>query len=347
MSYVAINHSPKGSSPPPICSVITPVYNAERFISECIQSVLRQDAALDMIQLILFNDNSSDNSFQLISDHMSSLSSLHSVIVINSAEGPLGVGSARNRACQYASAPLLLFHDADDIMHYQRVSNTIRAFDCDSVHVVGGSFDRLPVGSTPRYQNYHSRLQSDQLFAYAFRDAPLAMPTVACRKSVWEKIKFREGRSVPEDLHFFYDCLKNGFNLKKIPWVLCTYRYHPDMTSFSLHRRTLLSVRVKAFEELVLEKQEWKNGFSIWGCGRDGKDVYKCLSESARMSLIAWGDVHPRKIGNVLHGKPIVHFSQLKPPIACCVALDREGRDFEANLASLNLREGVDYIFLI
>ena len=43
------------------------------------------------------------------------------------------------------------------------------------------------------------------------------------------------------------------------------------------------------------------------------------------------------------HKVPIVHFSAAAPPFVLCVALDRTGGAFEANLASLELTEGRDY----
>ena len=40
---------------------------------------------------------------------------------------------------------------------------------------------------------------------------------------------------------------------------------------------------------------------------------------------------------------PVIHFSQAPPPFITCVGLNRTEGAFEANLASLNLREGIDY----
>ena len=42
---------------------------------------------------------------------------------------------------------------------------------------------------------------------------------------------------------------------------------------------------------------------------------------------------------------PIVHFSELKPPVICCVALGRTGGVFEANVKSMNWKYGRDYWF--
>ena len=40
---------------------------------------------------------------------------------------------------------------------------------------------------------------------------------------------------------------------------------------------------------------------------------------------------------------PVLHFRDARPPFVTCVALDRTGGAFEANLASRGLEEGVDY----
>ena len=252
-----------------------------------------------------------------------------------------------------AVSPILVFHDADDVMRPTRLSRTLRAFDVSKyekqVDIIGGVFDRIPTGSTPRYEAYHRILTTKDLFAHAFRDTPLTFPTIACRKSVWKQVEgFVEGVGVPEDLHFIYKAMEHNFRMIKLQGEsLTSYRFHNTMTSLSLHRRTLLSVRVHAFEKLVLTLPHWHNGFSIWNSGRDGKAVFKLLSKAAKQQVLVWGDVAPNKIGMMQNGKPIVHFSKLQPPIACCVALDRADGAFEENLKSLNLRSGTDYVHLI
>ena len=64
--------------------------------------------------------------------------------------------------------------------------------------------------------------------------------------------------------------------------------------------------------------------------------------------VVAFCDVNEKKIGTVYHNAvskhsvPIVHFRDAKPPIVCCVALDRTDGRFEANVAGLGLKEGKD-----
>lgn len=340
----------------PLLSIIIPVFNAGKhgYLKECLQSVMAQQwVAMKRVELVLYDDASTDNSFQVALDFYPLLSAqLQSVLLLRGTEGPLGCGSARNRACERANGEIFVFQDADDIMLPDRLARSVAALQNDNgsfvADIVGGRFERIPRGSTPRYEEYHRRLRTEDLFTYAFRDAPLAMPTVACRAQVWRTIPFKEGDNLPEDLYFFYSALNKGFRLVKLDGDnLIRYRFHEGMTSLSLHRRTLLAVRVQAFEQLVLTRPLWRQGFSIWNSGRDGKEVYKMLSEKARNLLRNWGDVNPRKIGQILKGVQVVHFSKLRPPIACCVALDREGREFEENLKSLYLRPGEDYVHLV
>lgn len=134
---------------------------------------------------------------------------------------------------------------------------------------------------------------------------------------------------------------------------LVVYRFSKQSNSWQIPRRMLLAVRTAALESrLVLP--HWSDGFSIWGAGRDGTDVFKALSPAAQARVRAIGDIDPRKIGTRLarpseskdaEGVPVIHFSALRPPFITCVALDRTGGEFESNVASLGLVPGRDFWF--
>ena len=56
-------------------------------------------------------------------------------------------------------------------------------------------------------------------------------------------------------------------------------------------------LRLRAFEEKVLRKSElWKNGFVVWGAGRDGKDFLKALSPELKAMCKCMVDVDEKKI---------------------------------------------------
>ena len=127
---------------------------------------------------------------------------------------------------------------------------------------------------------------------------------------------------------------------------LVTYRYHADAASHAIPRRTILRHRAEAIEAAVL--CHWPR-FTIWGAGRDGRDFFKSLSATGRSRVSAFCDVDPKKIGiDYIYQDcrvPVVHFQAASPPFVTCVALDRTGGAFEANLASLGLQEGVDFYY--
>lgn len=333
-----------------VCSVIVPVYNCALYLEQCLTSILEQkDVLLRSIEVILFDDCSTDDSLQIaqrLSPRM--ITSLYRYIVLTSKEaGPSGCGSARNRCCEVAQSDVFVFLDADDVMMPNRISRSLPLLQ--EFGIVGGNFHRLPHGSTPRYEQYHRSITTEQIssLAYAFRDASLAMPTVACTRRTWESIGgFVEGRGVPEDLHFQYAAIERGISLGKLGGdSLVGYRYHANMASLALSRKMLLRVRVAAFERIILSRPKWRDGFSVWGAGRDGKEFYKSLCDTAKRLVLEWGDIDPNKIGKQLRGKPVVHFSQLRPPIVICVAMARDG-DLERNLAETDFVAGQDFFHI-
>lgn len=149
-----------------------------------------------------------------------------------------------------------------------------------------------------------------------------------------------------EDINFFHSHLDLGGELFVVDEILLLYRYHDKSVSKGIPRRELLRIRLKALERRVLNK--WSS-FSVWGAGRDGKNFVNDLSEENQKKIVCFGDVDVNKINknyvNSYTGLtiPIVHFSKLKSPFICCVALNRTDGEFEKNVKSLGYTEGVDY----
>ncbi|EGC40144.1 hypothetical protein DICPUDRAFT_146960 [Dictyostelium purpureum] len=127
---------------------------------------------------------------------------------------------------------------------------------------------------------------------------------------------------------------------------LLVYRYHENNLSSQIHKHMLMKVRIEYLERRVLSK--WSS-FTIWGAGKDGKKFFTLLSDSSKKKVTAFCDVDKNKIGQKYNAAytpysvPIIHFSQAKPPLVICVALDRSNGEFENNLNSLNLKEGTEY----
>ncbi len=90
-------------------SVIIPVYNAEKYITQCIESLLNQ--TLQECEFIFINDGSTDKSIQIIEKYQK----LDDRIILLSQENQ-GVSIARNKGLQVANGEYIGFVDADDFI---------------------------------------------------------------------------------------------------------------------------------------------------------------------------------------------------------------------------------------
>ena len=88
-------------------SVIIPVYNVEKYLEECLDSVVNQ--TLKEIEIICINDGSIDNSVKILEKYRDKYSNIK---VINQKN--LGVGRARNVGVKLAKGEYIFFLDSDD-----------------------------------------------------------------------------------------------------------------------------------------------------------------------------------------------------------------------------------------
>ena len=114
----------------PLVSIIMPVYNCEKYISEAIESVLSQ--SYQNWELLIVDDGSTDHSPEIIDRYAQKdvrIQSFH-----NKNEG---VSAARNFALSKISGELVTFIDSDDVYHPDRLQRMASVFEnhpaCDIV----------------------------------------------------------------------------------------------------------------------------------------------------------------------------------------------------------------------
>jgi len=339
-------------------SIITGMRNADKWLKQCLQSIDCQSFN-GSIQLSIYNDSSTDTSLQILNDWINNYN-IKSVDVIishnfNPTNSPKGVGFAKNRAVEQSDGQYLCFLDSDDIMLENRLQKQYEIAKLNKDAIIGSKFIREPIDSTKRYTVWANQLSEKQLYdqIYTSFGPTLLMPTWFCSRELFHKVGgFDEtGFGVPEDLIFFYSHLNSGGKLLRVDEELLIYRYHSQQTTFSIAEQTIWDIRLKQFESKVLSK--WKN-FMIWNAGKEGKRLYRSLSQENRAKVLAFCDVDQKKISKGFYTYeesnirpkpkvPIIHFSSLIPPVVICVKLGLTSGQFERNLCSLNLNEGIDY----
>ena len=94
-----------------LISIIIPVYNVEKYIRPCLESVLRQNLDDSIYEIIIINDGTEDRSMEMIQDI---ISSHPSISVINQENQSLSV--ARNKGIAKAKGEYILMVDSDDLL---------------------------------------------------------------------------------------------------------------------------------------------------------------------------------------------------------------------------------------
>jgi glycosyltransferase involved in cell wall biosynthesis len=111
----------------PALSIIIPVYNAEKFLRKCLDSVLHQSSP--SIEIIAVNDGSTDKSLEILEHYAVNYSNIRIFSQPNK-----GVSAARNFALQQAEREYILFLDADDWLEEDTCKilfNEAKKEDCD------------------------------------------------------------------------------------------------------------------------------------------------------------------------------------------------------------------------
>lgn len=94
-------------------SIIIPVYNVERYIERCLESVFNQ--TFKNSEVIIVNDGSTDKSMDIVKHYK------EKCLIINQENS--GLSSARNKGLEYATGDFILFIDSDDYIHPSMVKD--------------------------------------------------------------------------------------------------------------------------------------------------------------------------------------------------------------------------------
>ena len=119
-----------------LVSVIIPVYNGERYIDKCVESVLKQ--TYERIEIILINDGSTDKSGCICGTYANKYEQINTFQIFN--RGPSG---ARNIGIQNCSGDLIYFLDIDDSIEPNAIELLVEQYEKHDVDLVIGDFYRV------------------------------------------------------------------------------------------------------------------------------------------------------------------------------------------------------------
>ena len=240
----------------PKVSVIIPVYNADKYLTECIDSVISQ--TLKDIEIICIDDGSSDESMKILRDYEKSDSRIRVF-----AQKHSNAGTARNKGLSYATGEYLSFLDADDFFESNMLQKAYEvAAKCKAEIVVFGS------DAVNNNTDSHRKLR----FTIRENTIPTKIPFEATDINrdffatfagwAWDKLFGREyihtnrfffqEQRTTNDLKFTYMSLANAKRIAIVQDILAHHRTHIK-TSLEATR----SESYKCFyEALVMLREE-------------------------------------------------------------------------------------------
>ncbi len=120
----------------PAISVIIPVYNVEKYLRRCLDSVLNQ--TFTDWQAICVNDGSPDNSAEILAEYAARDARF---VVVTKENG--GLSDARNAGMKVATGDYILYLDSDDFIHPQTMEIAHHLAVRDGSDIVSFTYDRI------------------------------------------------------------------------------------------------------------------------------------------------------------------------------------------------------------
>lgn len=211
----------------PKVSIIIPVYNAGKYIEQCVYTLLNQ--TLKECEFIFINDGSEDNSKEIIQTYKN----LDNRIKIINQKNQ-GVSVARNNGLNIAKGEYIGFVDADDYIEldmYEKLYNKAREDNCDVIlsdwkNEIDGSFISMNY-NFPKNTVLDRKFINENIIPYFLESDKL---NTACNKLYKNKIikdnkiKFPEKVSLGEDGIFNMRVFSKAKTLKYIDYIGYYYR---------------------------------------------------------------------------------------------------------------------------
>ena len=155
----------------PLVSVIIPVFNVEKYLKQCLDSVAAQ--TLEDIEIICVNDSSTDSSLDILNEYARKDERIKVVTQPNS-----GAGAARNKGMSMATGKYLSFLDSDDFFEKDMLKLAYDKAEEDKADFVVFNSDQyytekdkfvevawtLRVKEIPPYTPFNHRQMTDNIF---------------------------------------------------------------------------------------------------------------------------------------------------------------------------------------
>ena len=334
----------------PSLSVLLPCRDVEATVGECIESLRRQ--TLGDFEVLAVDDGSTDRTREIL-DRWAACD--HRVTVLEG--GGSGVVEALSLAASRAEASLIARMDADDVARPERFELQRRFMQARPEVAACGTgvryFPREGIGSG--YLRYEAWLNSlhepGEVERDLFVECPLAHPTLVIRAAALEEVGGYRSSGWPEDYDLLLRLHRRGYRLANLPAVLLEWRVTPDRLSMRSAAYSPDAFRRCKVHHLIRGSMPRERPVIVWGAGRVGKALARELLRH-QLQPFAFVDLDPRKIGQTIHGAPVLSPAHLerrgggRPYLLGAVGSPGARKEIRSALDRFGFEEMADYRML-
>lgn len=236
-------------------SIIIPVFNTEKYIYDCLESILFQTLSINLFEILIVNDGSTDGSLDLIKK----FENVEQIRILNQKNH--GLSSARNNGIIHSKGKYIGFVDSDDLVDskmFESMLNLAELNDADMVACEIQNFAESIQKTDKKINNEINELivGNDNIFSY-FSNKSASACNKIFKRELFDKYKFPYGK-VYEDLR---TVPKIYLEMDKAVWTSNYYYFHREHQdsitgSFSIEKGLQ---RIEAFRGIYLLSKERKN----------------------------------------------------------------------------------------
>lgn len=242
-------------------SIIVPVYNVEKYIRACLESIYAQGMAEESYEVIIVNDGTMDNSMDVVGD----VTRLHAnTIVVDQPNQGLSV--ARNNGMERATGEYIAFVDSDDLLAWHCLAPLVEMAVQTQADLVVADYEKMEDEEIDHYFTAPTATQ-DRCDAELKTGEALFMKDLNPRECyVWRtlyrreflrrnSIRFLQGVCY-EDIPFTHECYLRAGKCLRTNSLLYIYRTGHASITTAINLKTgkdLATVIAKTWELRHLE----------------------------------------------------------------------------------------------
>lgn len=232
---------------PLLLSIIIPVYNAERFLSACLDSIFLSGADMGGLEVIAVDDCSTDNSAQLLHEYEKRYPSCMRYIRLDQNSG---VARARNKGLREALGEYIWFVDADDEIKREGLGELLVLLDAGVEELIAFNFEMSGGERMQRFVLPSSPLLSGRDLFTRYRIFAAPWNKVFRRRLLLDHGLFFKPDILPEDQEWLTLCYWYAQKARSISAVLYSYRSSDNSASLSRDCRNCL-VYIRSYVSII------------------------------------------------------------------------------------------------